>query len=770
MSGKLLRRRRIVRVRQHDSTDCGAACLFSIGSHYGHRVPLARIREHAGTNGAGSTILGLIEAAERLGFAAKGVKGVYESLAAVPKPAVAHLDLGGALQHYVVLYRVTRRGVTVMDPADGRVHRLSASEFRARWTGILLLLVPAPGFRAVREARGAAARLWSLVRPHRSILAQSFLGAALHTLLGLSTAVYVQKIVDHALPDGNLNLLNLLGMAMLAVLAAQTAIGWVRDRITLITGQKIDAALLLSYHHHLLSLPQRFFDTRRVGELTSRMGDAVKVRAFINDVALSLTISVLVLVMSAAVMLTYSLRLALVVLAAVPLYAAIYLVNDRINRRTQRDLMEAAAEVEAELVEGLQSIPIIRAFGKQRWAMHRVERRIVRLLRPVYLSGITAIGARSASEAVTRLVTIVLLWVGGGMVIGGSLTTGELMSFYALVGYLTGPVGAVIGANRTARDALIAADRLFEIMDLEREEEPGRPALPRRIEGDVRFENVVFRYGTRQPVLQDLTLLMRAGAVTALVGESGSGKTTIASVLHRVYPLAAGRVMIGGCDIRYFSAESVRARVGLVPQSVGLVSASVAENVALGEFEPDMDRVVAVCDLLGVTAFVERLPEGFRTPLGEHGVSLSGGERQRIGVARALYRDPPILVLDEATASLDPVAEAYVRAAIDLLRTRGRTIVVISHRLGSIRDADSILVLREGRLAEHGTHRELLRLGGSYRTLWDRQHAPEQREQHEQQEATSRPQEPGADRRVHPTAGGAALADAEPPGWLRSIL
>lgn len=766
MFRELFRSRRVVKVRQHDSTDCGAACLCSVASHYGRRVPLARIREYACTDAGGSTVLGLVKAAERLGFAAKGVKGAYESLAAVPKPAVAHVSLGRALHHYVVLYRVTRRGVVVMDPALGRVHRLSPDAFRACWTGVLVLLAPADGFQPIRETPSAAARLWSLVRPHRSILAQSFLGAALHTLLALSTAIYVQKIVDHALPDGDQNLLNLLGVTMLAVLAAQTAIGWVRDRITLVTGQKIDAVLLLGYHRHLLSLPQRFFDTRRVGEITSRMGDAVKIRAFINEVALNLTISVLVLTMSAAVMLTYSPKLALVALAALPLYSVIYLVNDRINRRTQRELMEAAADVEAEMVEGLQSIPAIRALGSERWAALRLERRVVRLLRPIYRSGVNAIGARSATELVTRLVAITVLWVGGGLVIGGSLTTGELMSFYALAGYMTGPVGALITANRTVQDALIAADRLFEVMDLDREEEPGRAALPEGIAGDVRFERVVFRYGTRPPVLRELTLVIPSGTMTALVGESGSGKTTVAALLHRLYPIAAGRVTIGGRDIRYFSAQSLRERVGVVPQNVALVSASVAENIALGEFDPDMARVTAICDLLGVTAFVERLPSGFGTILGEQGVCLSGGERQRIGLARALYRDPPIIVLDEPTSSLDATSEAYVRAAIDRLRMDGRTIVVISHRLGSITAADMIVVLKDGRVAEQGTHADLLLRGGAYRALWERQHPREPAHP-----AAAPPEQPrvlaaagGADRAAYGARGAPEAAD-----WLRSM-
>jgi ABC-type bacteriocin/lantibiotic exporter with double-glycine peptidase domain len=718
-------RRRIVRIRQHDPTDCAAACLSSIAAHYGTRIPLPRIRDLACTDQRGTTVLGLVRAAETLGFLAKGVRGTYQSLAAVPKPVVAHLDLGGGLQHYVVLYAITPKYVVLMDPADGQVHRVPPDDFRARWTGVLVLAVPAEGFAPLRRVGSGVRRLYSLLVPHRTILVQSLVGAGFHTMLGLSTAVYVQQLVDRAVPDGNRSLVNLMGVAMLAVLAVQLTLAWSRDRITLATGQKIDAALILAYHRRLLELPQRFFDTRRIGEITSRLGDAVKIRSFINDVALDLAISAGVVVLSLALMLTYSRSLALVAFAAMPLYALIYRISDHLNRSTQREVMERAADVEAELVEGLQAAATIRSFGAESWAALRVEVRLVRMLRAVYRSGINSIGATTALTAVSRMVTIALLWIGAGLVISRALTLGELMSFYALSGYLTGPVVALVAANRSIQDALIAADRLFEIMDLDREEaEPG-PALLESIRGDIRFEGVTFRYGVRPPIFTDLSLTIRDGQMTAIVGESGSGKTTIAALLQRLYPLETGRLTIGGRDLRHFSRSSLRRRIGVVPQQVRLLPTTVAANIALGEPEPDLERMLELCDQLGVTAFVDRLPAGFRTALGAEGASLSGGERQRLAIARALYRDPQIVIFDEATSSLDPASEGYVRDAVERIRRAGKTIVMISHRLTSIMDADRIVVLGGGSVLEQGSHGELLERAGPYRDLWSSQHPPE---------------------------------------------
>lgn len=722
---RLFLRRRRVRIRQHDPTDCAAACLCSIAAHYGMRIPISRIRDLACTDQRGTSVLGLVRAAEKLGFLAKGVRGTYRSLAAVPKPIVAHVELRSGLLHYVVVYAITRKHVVLMDPADGQIHHVDPEDFEARWTGVLVLAVPAEGFAPSRWRGSGVRRLWSLLVPHRTILIQSLVGAGLHTLLGLSTAIYVQQLVDRAVPDGNRSLLNLMGVAMLVILAVQLALGWSRDRITLATGQKIDAALILAYHRRLLELPQRFFDTRKIGEITSRVGDAVKIRSFINDVALDLAISAVVVVLSLALMLTYSRSLALVAFAAMPLYALIYRISDHLNRSTQREVMERAADVEAELVDGLQAVGTLRSFAAEGWAARRVEVRLVRMLRAVYRSGINSVSASTALTAVSRTMTIALLWIGAGLVISRALTLGELMSFYALSGYLTGPVVALVAANRSIQDALIAADRLFEIMDMDREEaEPG-PALLESIRGDIRFEDVTFRYGVRPPIFTNLSLTIREGQMTAIVGESGSGKTTVAALLQRLYPLEAGRLTIGGRDVRHFSRSSLRKRIGVVPQEVRLLPTSVAGNVALGEPEPNLERIVELCDMLGVTAFVDRLPAGFQTALGAEGAALSGGERQRLAVARALYRDPQIVIFDEATSSLDPVSEGYVRDAVGRIRRAGKTIVMISHRLTSIMDADLIVVLGGGSVLEQGSHRELLQRAGPYGDLWSRQHPPE---------------------------------------------
>ncbi|WP_343307768.1 peptidase domain-containing ABC transporter [Chitinophaga niabensis] len=711
------------RIRQRDISDCGAACLASIAAFYQLQLPVARIRQLAATDNKGTNVLGIIEAATKLGFEAKGVKGPWEALFNIPKPAIAHVVIKEKLHHFVVIYKVTKTHVVVMDPADGLFHKLTHEAFKAIWTNVLILLMPGEDFRAGNEKISHLQRFWYLLKPHRTVVLQALFGAIVYTILGLSTSIYVQKIVDNVLVEGNKNLLNLLGIIMLLILVLQLFIGQLKSVFALKTGQQIDARLILGYYKHLLRLPQQFFDTMRVGEITSRISDAVKIRVFINDIAIGLVVNVFIVIFSFCLMFTYYWKLAIIMLAILPVYGIIYWISNQVNRKMQRKLMEENAELGGQLVESLNSVSTIKRFGLEDYANMKTENRFVKLLKTIFSSSVTNLYIGNAGGFITSAFVVILLWAGSYFVMDRQLSPGELLSFYALIGYFTGPAMSLIGANRSMQDALIAADRLFEIMDLEQEETGNKVTLTPDLVGDVTFQNVSFRYGTRVQVFRNFNMQITKGKITAIVGESGSGKSTLMALMQNLYPLQEGSILIGKMDIRYIDTDSLRRRVSVVPQQIDLFAGTVMENIAVGEVEPDMQRVLHISTQLGIIQFIEKLPDGFNTMLGEHGVNLSGGQRQRVAIARALYRNPEILILDEATSSLDSVSDQYVQDVMQQLRDEGKTIIVIAHRLSTVMNADKIVVLQEGVMAEEGTHSQLLQNNAIYSRLWQHHQA-----------------------------------------------
>ncbi|WP_257667785.1 peptidase domain-containing ABC transporter [Parapedobacter tibetensis] len=719
------RRAARIKIKQHDITDCAAACLASVLAWYKRDVPIARIRQHASTDQKGTTAFGIIHAANKLNLSAKGVRGDIDALPEIPYPAIAHVIIREQLQHYVVIYGVSKTRVEVMDPATGTITKLPLDKFKESWTGVLILLSPNNDFMQGSEKASIASRFRFLLKPHQAILWQVLVGAAMFTILGLSSSIFVQKIVDNVIPDGNRNLLNLMGIAMAAILVIKIIINHSRTLLTIKTGQQIDARLILGYYKHLLRLPQLFFDNMRVGEIISRMNDAVKIRAFVNEALVGFAVNVFIVIFSFALMFTYYWKLALVMLLIVPLFAIIYYFSDRLNRKTQRKLMEDSADLEAQLVESINAASTIKRFGLEDFANFKTETRFIQLLKSVYRSSTNSLWIGNANSLVSGLLTVILLWLGTLFVLNKVITPGELLSFYAILGYFIGPVGSLIGMNKTVQDALIAADRLFEVMDLEREEQENQSDLTPEMIGDVTFMDVKFQYGTRATVFERLNLSIPMGKVTAIVGESGSGKTTLLSLLQSMYPLQGGKIMIGDYDIRYLTNESLRRVVAVVPQEVHLFAGNIVQNIAVGDMSPDMNQVVKLCKELDMLGFIDQMPAGFNTYIGENGTQLSGGQRQRIAIARALYRHPEILILDEATSSLDSSSERYVQQAIAALNGQGKTVILIAHRLSTVMSADKIVVLHKGELIEEGDHPSLMNVKGAYYNMWQQQFPPE---------------------------------------------
>ncbi len=709
-----------INIKQHDTKDCGAAALASVCMYYKLHIPIARVRQYANTDKVGTSMLGLVEAARILGFNARGVKAVKENLSEIHLPAIAHVLAQQKFPHFVVIYKITPKYIQVMDPELGEQKKVPRAEFERDWTGLLLLLTPDENFKTGRIGASKAERLFSLLKPTKAGIIQIVLGALVYTILGMASSIYVQKITDFVIPNYNGNLMNLLSVGMIVILVIQVAVGILRSIITLNIGQVIDTRLILGYYKHLTQLQQSFFDNMRVGEILSRVNDAVKIRSFINDVAVSFFVNICIVVFSFLLMYTYNWKMALIITLCIPFYGVLYIISNSLNKKTIRTVMEKSAELESQLVESINSMETIKQFALEEYSNLKTEDRFIDLLKGVYKVSINNIGIGFASDAFAKVFTIVLFWVGTFYIFNNELTPGELFSFYSLIGYFTGPVQFLISSNRAVQEAVIASDRLFEIMDLEYEDpDKGHkinitPALV----GDIRFEKLEFKYGSRPKVFESVSFVIPHKQVTAIVGASGSGKSTLMGLLQKIYPVTGGKIFIGDCDLQYVSNPSLRSIISVVPQSINLFAGSIWENITIGDVRPNMEKVIKICKQLKITDFTEKFPNGLSTYIGENGATLSEGQKQKIGIARALYREFEILIMDEATSSLDGFSDTCVQEVLLELKHQNKTIIIITHKLSSITDVDNIIVLKDGKIVEEGTHDSLIESEGYYNNLW----------------------------------------------------
>jgi HlyB family type I secretion system ABC transporter len=716
--------RRYPAVRQNDGSDCGAAALATVALYHRRRVGLEQMRDLAGTDRIGTNLLGLAQAAERLGFSAKAVRGPYEAIAKVPLPAVAHVKTDEGLGHFVVLYRAGKRKVVVADPARG-VRKLNRDEFEASWTGCLLLLTPNPmpnPMPATAQESSAPASPWrrfvGLVLCHRSVLAEALCCALLMTLLGISTSYFVQHLVDSVLVRGETRLLNALGIGMLLVVVFRTLFGLIRQYLLAHVARKVDLTLIAGYTRHVLALPMRFFEMRRVGEILARVNDAAKVREAISGATLTLVVDGVLVSLSLVVLWLYDAPLAAVATLFVPLLVGSVLVHHPAVKRRSHEAMENAAGLSAHLVEDISSVETVKAFGLERSRAEEGESRLVRFVQNIFSLQSLGMSMSSLGTLVTGAAGIVILWFGGHRVIDGALTIGQLMFFYTLLGYLLGPLERLASVNLQLQDALVAVDRLYQVMDIEAEASDAKArAKFNGIQQSIELRGVSFKYGCRANVLDNLSIRIPAGQTVAIVGESGCGKSTLLKLLMRFHDPTEGQILIDGVDARDLDLQSLRAGIGLVSQDPFIFNGTIQENITLAHPAATMREVIAAARAAGLEEFITQLPERYETVIGERGANLSGGQRQRLAIARALLRNPDLLIFDEATSHLDTATERAIQHSLKSALAN-KTVILVAHRLSTIRQADAIYVMDHGRVVEAGSHDELIQQHGRYAALW----------------------------------------------------
>ncbi len=702
-------------VPQHDETDCAAACLAMIAAYYGARLGLAQLRDMANVSADGATLWSVARAAESLGFAARGLRLEDESLSRLHLPAIVHFKG----MHYVVLYSIGRRSVVVGDPQRGR-RRLRWADFLEQWTGVALELTPARQLTITGEhARGSLRRFLPTVRPHRGVIAEVMLASLLLSVLGLGVPVFMQTVIDRVLVNRSVDLLNMLLLGVLVLTVFTTLMKSLRSIMMVHVATHVDARLLADFFRHVFRLPIRFFDLRRVGDIVSRVSENRQLRDAMAGTIPSMMLDGVLALSYFTLLGYYNLTMALFVLATIPAYVLLIVCFTPSLKRNEQDQFEKRTDASNYLIESVAGMGTVKAMAAENHVRWQMEDLFVESMLTARKGAYLATAYSGLASLLQVACTVLFLWLGARQVLAGAMTVGQLLAFFTVAGNVVAPVLGLVRAWQSLQRVRNSVDRLNDVFDAEVEQDVKETLpLPSDIQGRIRLEKVTFSYqgDVEEAALREVSLEIEPGEQIAVVGRSGSGKTTLMKLLLGLYQPTQGRVSIDHHDLRRVDLAAIRRRVGAVPQDVYLFSGTVAENIALADPGASMQRIIAAAQAAHAHDFIVELGLGYQTKVGERGQSLSGGQRQRIALARALLREPAILLLDEATSALDNVSEREVQSNLKEL-ARGRTTLIIAHRLTTVRHADRIVVMDEGRIVGQGTHAELLKEGGLYADL-----------------------------------------------------
>ena len=696
--------RRFPTVWAVDEMDCGAACLAAVCRYFGRSVPLPLVRDVVGTALDGTSLRGLVVGAERLGLAARPVKASPSRLDSMPLPAICHWQG----DHWVVLHDTNERFVRVSDPVAGP-RRIPRAEWLDGWSGYSCLVAATPALEEAPEGRPPWRWLLPFVRPHRRTFAGAAALALAAATLQMLIPVGAGLIVDEAITGGDRRLLHLFALGMLGMLLAAVGAGLVQRWLLARLAVRFDADILDHVTDRLLGLPASYFASRRTGDIERRLSGLRQVRVFLVQQGVVGLTAVAQIAVAMTIMVVISRRLTLTYLATVPLYVAAMVYSRRRLRPLLASLEEAFGRYHSRQIDAIRGIETVKARGAEGALRTILRRQFDSLAGRVYRSDVAFMRYDAAVALVLFLTLALVLWVGGLLVVGGDLSVGELVAFNGLVLLAAGPVGEVLRLWDEFQYASVLLGRLDDVLAQEPEQGADRSRLRPvpALGGRVSIQGLTVRT-TGSPavtILDDVTLEIEPGETVALVGFSGAGKTTLARCLLGLLPPTSGRILYDGADLDTLDHRQLRQRIGYVLQDDHLFDDTLAANIALGDDEIDDEAVRWAAGVADAAGFIERLPLGYETRVGETGVRLSGGQAQRVAIARAVYRRPAILILDEATSSLDADSERAVKQGIAGL-LGGRTQIVIAHRLSTVRDADRIVVLDRGRIVEQGTHAE----------------------------------------------------------------
>jgi len=710
--------------KQPDSKDCGPTCIKIIAKHYKKRLPLQELRELSETVRTGSNLLNLSNAAEKIGFKSLGVKISLEKILEVPLPCILHWNKN----HYVVLYKIKKEIFHISDPAHGLL-KYKKEEFLKHWIGnnasknteegIALLLEPTPKFYDSefddKEKNLGFSFLSKYLFRYKKFLVQLIIGLLAGSLLQLIFPFLTQSIVDVGIKNQDIHFIYLILIAQLFLFVGRTSIEIIRGWILLHLSTRINISLISDFFIKLMNLPIAFFDTRMTGDILQRINDHRRIERILTTSSLNVLFSMFNLVIFGVVLAYYSLAIFGIFLGGSFLYFLWIIIFLKKRRNLDYKRFSQVSQEQSkviELINGMQEIKLHNAEKQKRWGWEFLQARLFKIsIEGLALEQYQSVGSGFINELKNILITV----LSAKLVIEGEITLGMMLAITYIVGQLNSPISQLINFIREVQDAKISLERLSEIHNKEDEEkidEEKITEIPKNL--DLTLSNVSFRYiGSDQLVLKDLNLHIPANKITAIVGASGSGKTTLMKLLLKFYDPNKGKIKVGNHDLKNVSQKSWRYECGVVMQEGYIFSDTIANNVAVGVDYVDKKKLTHAVDVANIKEFIESLPLSYNTKIGMEGVGLSTGQKQRLLIARAVYKNPNFLFFDEATSALDANNEKTIMEKLDVF-FKDKTVVVIAHRLSTVKNAHQIVVLDDGKIIEKGTHKELVKQKGSY--------------------------------------------------------
>ncbi|KRE93113.1 hypothetical protein ASG89_06305 [Paenibacillus sp. Soil766] len=711
-------RRKFPVLMQQSEMDCGPTCLTMIARYYGMNASVNRMRERCNIGAEGTSMQGLIETLESLGFSAKGLKTTGSLLSELTTPFIAHWNGN----HYIVVYEVGKQNLVVADPGMGYLDTLSFDTFTKHWTGLVVIIQPSNSLAELDDKELMWTRYLDFIRPSKKILYSALGIAVVIELISLVFPIVTQLIFDRVLNTANWQLLHTIIFALLVLICCNILSIAIRQILIGRLAYAIDRPMLESFYRRLFHLPYSYFTKRTSGDILTRVYENEKIRRLMTDHAIELLLDLMTLLVYGGLMAYYHLALALFSFALLPLYIGLYAYLLPKIRRNLRKQLNAEGESQTQIVEAVHAIATVKGLSMERTIRSKLMNKLSRLL-ALRLEGnrLEAV-AKAASSGLRSLSNVAVLYFGSKFVMEGQLSVGSLVAFTVLFTSFMFAVEMISQRGGELSEARISMERLNDVYESTPEHpDPDAMRMLPTIQGHIRFDKVTFQYYRGgNMILQNLDLELKPGQTVALVGRSGSGKSTIANLLLKLLEPSGGVIYVDGYPLREVHAASIRRQVGVVQQETMVFRGSVRENIAMSGDNMTQEEIEHAARLAGAHEFINSLPLGYDTIIGEGGIRLSGGQRQRIVIARALVNNPRILIFDEATSALDTESERIIQQNMNQM-LKGRTTLIIAHRLSTIRHADLIVVLDQGAVLESGTHEQLIQQKGIYHYLLQQQ-------------------------------------------------